>query len=723
MSSLRPFHRRTLIGSVLVLILAMVGIALVQFHQLRDLERYSSQGEDNVMWNYFQLYNEGLRLQFDVESKSDEAVLLRYSIFVSRIELIYQSRDRLIMQHTPAYQAAIPALQRFVDEADPNMEEETISPQTRRWLGEQMTVLLPLLHDLTLAMNNQSSVFDQQRKETIKEQIVITVSIALFQFGLLTFFALIAWRQFRQVHRHHYALRKLNEKLVRANREAEAGKRAKSTFIANMSHEIRTPMNGVIGMISLLEDELTEPRHVSYMRTARESAEYLLALLNDILDLSKLEAGKIEICPTPCGLEPMLEELGELVRPNYESKGLSFSWHIAPNVPRWIQADGLRVRQILLNLLSNAIKFTDEGEIKVLVGADHQLGECWQYRITVADTGIGISPQQLATLFKRFVQADPSITRHYGGTGLGLEISRSLARLMGGEIRVESVPGQGSRFTLIVSVLEAKPQPITPRPLPVARKVTGQLGQVLLVDDNLTNLTVFGIMLEQAGYLVTRVQSGEAALEQLAIAPFDLILMDIQMPGIGGIEATRRIRDAEAPWSSLPIIALTADAMPDAEQRYLSLGMNAYLTKPLHRDQLLQTLASLRQLQPGQPAYGQVMVVDDNQVNLSVAGAMLNKLGWAVCEAHSGEEAYRLCCERHFDLVLMDIHMADLDGLETSRRINTLPEGQRPGQILALTADCSPELPQACLSAGMMGILAKPVTRQALESALEKLHA
>ncbi|MHA7001261.1 response regulator [Aeromonas schubertii] len=722
MSSLQPFHQRTLIGSILVLILAMVGITLVQYHQLGDLERYSSQGEDNVMWNYFQLYNEGLRLQYDIERKGDEEVLLRYGIFVSRIDLIYQSRDRHIMQHTEAYLAAIPALRRFVEEADPNMEEETVSPQTRRWLGEQIAKLLPLLHALTLEMNNQSSLFDQQRKETVKEQIVITVSIALFQFGLLTFFALMAWRQFRQVHRHHYALRKLNEKLVRANREAEAGKRAKSTFIANMSHEIRTPMNGVIGMISLLEDELTEPRHVGYMHTARESAEYLLALLNDILDLSKLEAGKIALHPAPSSLEQMIQELGELVRPNYESKGLSFSWQIAPDVPHWIQIDELRVRQILLNLISNAIKFTDEGEVQVLVGADHQLGECWQYRITVADTGIGISQQQMSALFQRFVQADPSITRHYGGSGLGLEISRSLARLMGGEIRVESTPGQGSRFTLIVSVLEAMPQPITAQPRPTQRRGARSQGRVLLVDDNLTNLTVFGVMLEQGGYEVTRAQSGEEALESLAGAPFDIVLMDIQMPGIDGIEASRRIRASGEAWANLPIVALTADAMPDAELRYLSLGMNAYLTKPLRRDALLRTLSRLLSHRPLVAVHGQVMVVDDNQVNLSVASAMLHKLGWGVCEAHSGEEAYRLCRERHFDLVLMDIHMAELDGLETSRRLNTLPESQRPGQILALTADCSPDLPKACLSAGMMGILPKPVTRQALEQALEKIH-
>lgn len=581
--------QRFLLVVLCVLLLAFAGIGTIQYRQFQDLERSSSQGEDNVMWNYFQLYNEALRFQNALLHESQPTFQLRYDILVSRMNLALESKDRNLLQQTEIYQQASKAMRHYISLADiwlgPD-SAKTLDPQAHQELRQQLIPLLPLLHQLTLEVNQQATLFDVARRDGVREQIITTTLIATLQFTLLFVLALLIWRQMNISFLQHKLMQQLNEKLLRANQAAEAGTRAKSSFLANMSHEIRTPMNGILGMLSLLADRDMDPRERDYLDTARESANHLLGLLNDILDISKLEEGKIVLQHAPHHLPQLLEDIRALMQSNCDEKGIKLTLTVAPDTPEWLMIDSLRVRQILFNLLSNAIKFTHQGEIHIHVDSTLLEQDRHSVRIAIADTGIGMSKYQLNNLFQRFAQADVSITRQYGGSGLGLEISRNLARLMGGDISVKSREGHGSTFTFLWPTRTTIPSivclPACQMDLPSYR--------ILLVDDNATNRKVIGAMLDSVGHNVTLAVQGEEALEKLGHTEFDLVLMDVQMPVMDGLVATTRIRTSSQPWATIPIIALTADAMPESKQYYLSHGMNGYITKPINKETLLNEI-------------------------------------------------------------------------------------------------------------------------------------
>ncbi|MCK5911705.1 MAG: response regulator, partial [Caulobacter sp.] len=401
--------------------------------------------------------------------------------------------------------------------------------------------------------------------------IIIAVTV-----GGLLFYMLDAARQ----------LRAANQALERAQDAALEASEAKSAFLAMMSHELRTPMNGVLGLTHALRGARLEGRHARYLEMIEKSGQGLMTILNDILDLSKIEAGKLELDVAPFDLRDLLDHVGVMWSETARGKGLALTLEIDPATPEWVLGDVARVRQILLNLISNAVKFTDDGGVTVRAAS-----VAGRVVLSVSDTGVGMTDEQRARLFSPFVQGDRSIARRFGGTGLGLAICRHLADLMGGEVAVESAPGRGSTFTVTLPLAPAEnPSPVEPE---AGEHLDFTGVRVLVVDDNAVNRTVARAILEAVGASVLTADDGRGALERLNAEPVDLVLMDVHMPGMDGVEAVRRIRAGEAGRADLPIIALTADAMVGDAERLLAQGFDDAHPKPIAPAGLLATVARL----------------------------------------------------------------------------------------------------------------------------------
>jgi signal transduction histidine kinase/CheY-like chemotaxis protein/HPt (histidine-containing phosphotransfer) domain-containing protein len=523
--------------------------------------------------------------------------------------------------------------------------------------------------------------------------------------------------------------------LASALKDAQAAAQAKADFLANMSHEIRTPMNGVIGMLDLMDAQALDPQRRSMLETARNSAESLLGIINDVLDFSKIDAGKLTLEDIDVELVSLAEEVSTLFARQAHTKGVEVACLVESNVPALVRGDPVRLRQVLANLMGNAIKFTEHGEVSLIIRAERAREANTTIEIVIRDTGIGMAPQSVARLFQSFTQADTSTTRKFGGTGLGLAITKKLIDAMRGTIEVTSEPGKGSTFTVKL------PMSVGSTVATVRRADLSGLN-LLIIDDHATNRVVIEHYLQSLRVRNASASSAREGLRLLRAAkeagkPFDMVLLDYQMPEMDGLAFLRALRSDPAIEQTK---CLVLSSMGDRQSGVDELDISAWLNKPVRQAQLYSAVAMVAGVSAGWSAKGvpvdlsqvarqpsaytdaRVLLVEDNVVNQQVALRMLSTCGISAHIAVNGLEALNRIQSEHFDLVFMDCQMPVMDGYQATRKIRDWERttGVPRLPIIAMTANAMQGDRERCIDAGMDDYISKPIKRDALNAALAR---
>ena len=599
----------TVLGASLCL--AVTWLFYLQWQQRAWLLRAEEQPEHAVAQLLQEIDADMLRLRqaFDADPSTDP----------SAQSALLRERNRTLQQHLQALQThAATDLLLSRPESTLTLEHvRSLLQRTGQWLDDAhrnhkdlagLAAIAQGLAPQIAKLQAKGDAMAQQAADAGHQQLrsnasdILLLSVVSLLLMVLTAGTLLLLNRQRALAQEKS--RKLTEYFRETQLKAETASRGKSRFLANMSHELRTPFNGIFGMLSLLGTTPLNAIQADYLKTANASANHLLNVLNDILDLSALEEGKINLQLAALDVRQVVSDISDAMRPQAEQKTLSFEVQVHPDVPQWLLMDAKRLKQILFNLANNAVKFTNQGgvKIKVRLAAVPPPDNKAQVMLVFAveDSGIGISSDALENLFQRFNQVHHGISNDYGGTGLGLEISQSLAQLMGGHIEVTSAKGVGSCFNLhLQAPLAQAPLPNKPRKVfqPDPPPKSERLYRILVVEDNEVNRKFVDILLKRMGYLTYFAENGQVAISRLQKQSFDLVLMDLHMPVMNGIEATRAIRALAHPAAKIPIIALTADVMNDAHEEALAAGVNDFVTKPVHMGRLQDMIRM--HLEPG----------------------------------------------------------------------------------------------------------------------------
>lgn len=584
----------------LVLTITITPLAWIQWQQFRLLDDISSSQTESPMWHAYQLESELHQLERALEQASGlrqpaigaDDLSERYEIFLSRVGVLIDLPRRDDLDTQTAYVQALSGIVSFTQLAEPLMANPAAwlqQPAQVQRLLTRTQALRPLLAELTSVASRAMARVEDERKRLLLQQSKLIMGLAAAQTVLLLALLVLLGRHLRQQLQQNQQLTAVSQALQKARDDADSANRGKSVFLANMSHEIRTPFQGVLGMLNLLDATELSPEQRDYTHTARESASHLLRVLNDILDVSTMESGQFKLNTAPVHLPSIVKEVDHLMRFPAQQKGISLSLRIDPLAPTWVTGDATRLRQIFFNLINNAIKFTSQGGVSVSLDAtpDGSTG----FVFSVRDSGIGMDPSTLDQLFTRFYQADDSVRRRLGGTGLGLDISRQLCDMMGGEISVNSERGQGSVFMVRLPLPDVdQPDLSTTETLLEDARPHLRTLHFLVAEDHPVNMKFISIVIQNMGHTATYCANGVEALAHLGRDRFDLALLDYHMPELDGLGTTEALRQTVGVNQHIPVILVTADVINETREKALAKGVSAFVSKPMQASDLQRAL-------------------------------------------------------------------------------------------------------------------------------------